>query len=313
MIVSGVIAFVIIGGSLYFYLYSQKKQDADSALINSLKDSLDASSPQLQLHSSLLKAQANLQMQTNRLTDMQNALITQQQFSSAMKSGYDIVDSAVKKTDVISKKIQDEVTTKRQQVTDALNLWKDLIARTPKDGATDEVRALAQAYAETAQSYLAELQDVVDNLTPETSGLTQSQIDSYVALVQDASRSVDSVVQTLLPPPPPAAPQTTVVVAAGNDYVPPAPIVTPVAPADVVHQETVVADAQNQVEILQDQINQEQQASSTNQNPPPPPAGNGQQDIYTTPYSDYSTAQGIVTQPGDPELVPGANRYDNPQ
>lgn len=322
LIFSAIATLVIIGGSIYFYIYSKNKKQSDDVLITSIKNSLQSGSTKDQLSAGLSKAESNLQLQTSRLAVLQSELGKQQSFLSSMKTGFETVSAAVDETDIMfqnpetsapkikiwteTKEIQIEINLKRLQVTYALDSWKTEISKAQAEGASAEDRARVQGYVETVRSYLAELQEIVDALSTESSGLKQAQIDSYIAIVEEASQSVDAVISALLPT------TTTVVFHSDGDLV--APLVNVVVtPEEVAVQEAVVVQAQTQVEVLQNAINNEiqneTQASST-ENIALPTESQGQ-DTSIIINTNYSTAQGIVSQPGEPQLIPGANRFEN--
>ena len=183
--------------------------------------------------------------------------------------------------------------------------------------------------AETIQNYLDELSQIMENLTPENSGLSQFQLDTYLQhlpsaeeiqqvintitnAIQDAEDNIATSPQSVTPPAidttPPPQPET-----------PPATLLD-----EAIAQQAVVDAAQNQVNYIQEQINQ----IETEIPPPPvdttippveilppevspevPPVDSGNNTINYDVKRTIDKNQGIIVQPGEPRLIQGTDPY----
>ena len=139
---------------------------------------------------------------TNRSPKIPAIAVTNSDIQKAFKADSDAV---LVKTDVFFKdpgtpspklalKMDDAVLlghieVMRRDITQTLISWRELlktIATTSIEAATPSVVKKVTEYADTVHEYITELQNVVDSLTPENSGLTQPEIDSYKAAVSTA-------------------------------------------------------------------------------------------------------------------------------
>lgn len=170
--------------------------------------------------------------------------------------------------------------------------------------------------AQIIKTFIENLSNIVVNLTPANSGLSQNQIDTYIAELPSVD-SVNHVISSIA-----AAIQNynnTQSGSTGANNTPnlaPVPIVTP---NQVVSQQVVVVDTQNQVTILQNQLTQIVQDNPSlvlppivNTTPTPAPVPDSQNanvNVIVPGSVDNTNSPGIIIQPGAPRLIEGTNQY----
>ena len=173
---------------------------------------------------------------------------------------------------------------------------------------------------ETIKTYIQNLSQIVGSFTTGNSGLSQLQIDSYLAqlpsieVINEVLASLGTAIENANNPPA-SNPETQNSPASPN----PPPVAPPVVvtPSDVIREQAIVAEAQRQADILQEQL-----ALIETQLPLPPaptaptpvptpieinPTNNPD---YINPYNINSADyQGIIIQPGPPQLIQGTNQF----
>jgi hypothetical protein len=275
-LIVGLVA-VAIGGGIYFYMRSQDKEG--------------------NLKRDLAQAQNKVATETEKLNTMQAQFEGENSLYFVIKDQYAKAREAIDYSDVFftnpntskpkikiktTSSVQAKVEARRIEINTVLSRWKDLIALSNAENVTIEsVNSILQG-AETLQSFIAELSAIVDGLTPGNSGLTQSQIDAYQALVDSLTEDISDVVGNL------AGAQDT-------ENTP-----STVTIEDIEEQQAVVLQAQAQVESIQQNLTQtqSQQQSQTPQAEESPSADDSTQGEDST--------QLIIT-PGPPELIQGTN------
>lgn len=187
--------------------------------------------------------------------------------------------------------------------------------------------------AETIKTFIQDLSLVVSSLTPKNSGLSQFQINAYlsqlssIVLINQVLASLETAIQN-------AKIDNSQIPNAQNDFpvynsqtFPSSPSnttsnISTVAPEDVVAQQKIVAEVQAQTTALQDKLVEIQQqiqpvppftvqtetntttsTNSTNQN-------QNNSNNSTGVYSPRQiTPQGIIIQPGPPQLIQGTDPF----
>mgnify|MGYP000904673521 CR=1 FL=1 len=199
---------------------------------------------------------------------------------------------------VAQTKLQIQIAEDRAHIQEVLTEWKELIQNPTSSGGSS---AAQQQYANEIKTYIKELQELVTTLTPENSGLTPQEIADDKAAVAAAIKEADQAIAAL-----------------GSPSVP---------PAVVQQQQDVVADAQHQVENLQQQLDQINNPSSsgTGETSSPTTGGNTDTQQDTTPPTNPSSPSSphvdpepqqpgtryvpppVVDDPNKPHLIEGAN------
>lgn len=168
-----------------------------------------------------------------------------------------------------------------------------------------------KADAQTIKTFIEDLSQTVGSFTVANSGLSQLQINTYLSQLP----SVDSINQVL------ASLQVAI---DSSSNISSNPAVTPtVMPENVITQQSVVAQAQTEVVVLQEQLaTVEEQIQQTSPAPTPVPSDTnttanpdsqnqtGSQSTNNPPYiPDNTNHQDIIVQPGPPRLIQGTNQY----
>lgn len=178
--------------------------------------------------------------------------------------------------------------------------------------------------AQIIKKFIEDLSQIVGSFTTGNSGLSQLQIDSYLAqlpsieVINEVLASLGTAIENANNPPasnPETNPGLQNSPASPNP--PPAQPPVVVTPSDVIREQAIVAEAQRQADILQEQL-----ALIEAQLSPPPapitptpaptpieinPTNNPD---YINPYNINSADyQGIIIQPGPPQLIQGTNQY----
>ncbi len=186
--------------------------------------------------------------------------------------------------------------------------------------------------AEAIKSFIKDLSLIVSSLTPENSGLSQSQINAYLSKLPSVE-SINAVLISLETAIQNASSDNSQISNNQNDF--PAyssqtfsssesnasPNVPAVMSEAVVVQQAVVAKVQAQTTALQEQLTQiEQQiqqsspfvatenssATNTNAENQNTSNDNNSQSVYD---QRQIIPQGIIIQPGPPQLIPGTDAF----
>lgn len=329
-IIAGVIVAVIIGGSFYFYLKNNSLPNPLSIFSGSNSNKLDVSDEIGKL---------NTLLQRSRDEKVILAEI-QKQYSKAGESIkksdvlFDNPDSANPKIKIkiSNPDVEKNINAKRAEVTRILKAWDETVRNMNSYSPRDIVPNMLVLYGATqrdiafVEDYIRELQQVVSGLTPTTSGLSQTQLDSYNSVVSIVLNEISSIVtstaaiqapvetyvQTYLPqiiPPtqtetvPNPEPTTNPTTNPDTGTTPQAPVLPPiVTPADIVEQQNNVTEAEEQASQNQNLNGVTQTYSPYAQNPEPQYVPNPDHEgwIDLTPSNN----------PG-PKLIEGENPLGN--
>ncbi|MBY0376930.1 hypothetical protein K2P96_03075, partial [Patescibacteria group bacterium] len=172
--------------------------------------------------------------------------------------------------------------------------------------------------AQDIQTYLNNLSTIVDHLTPENSGLTQFQIDTYAAKLppKDAIQQVINNIQDAIDHANGGGNGNGGTGGTGDNG-------NGTTPEDVIQQQNTVDETQHEIDEIQHQIDQINQQQNQNNNPPVQQADNSTPTVDTSgtpPPTDNNTInygvkrvidkhQGILIQPGEPQLIQGSDPY----
>lgn len=172
---------------------------------------------------------------------------------------------------------------------------------------------------EMIKSFTDNLSKIVKGLTPENSGLSQIQINTYLSqlnstgTIDEVLSSVGTAIETYN--------SNALNTNNGQITSDSGSTVPKVTPNDVITQQSVVAESQNQVTVLQEQLTkveeQIQPAPPAPVVPAPvvviPPIENQNTNNTNNPTTPYTREQikdqGIIVQPGPPRLIQGTDAY----
>jgi len=183
---------------------------------------------------------------------------------------------------------------------------------------------------QTIESFIENLSKIVKGLTPKNSGLSQAQINAFVSRLPstEATGEVLISIETAIENYSNNNLETNTETTNNQNSTSPVLFTPIVTPNDVIAQQSAVAETQNQVTILQEQLTQVQaqiqQASSTTPISTTPTTTdtttnsnsenqteNQNTDNTDNPAESYTREknQGIIIQPGPPRLIQGTDAY----
>lgn len=327
-IIGVVIVAILIGGSFYLFSYNKDGHSADgSRLVSASKLAVETEAGKL----------AELERRYNA----ERAVIKdiQSQYSN-------IRNSILKKTDIFfddpnssnpkirikitDKKVLDDINRRRLQVSKLLKIWDERYNIIETDSPSiallpslpDMVKE-AKNDIKYIEEYIKALQNIVGDLTPQDSGLTQSEINYYETVVTTNSKEIEKVVANIVLVEThtaqiyqPQTSTTTPVVVNNNSNPTPPPVVPPiVTPSQIQAQQDALTQAQEEEDNSDEEVVEP---------PPPPPASDSLPPYYmylqtnpspTTakylpnPFADHTGWPDIVpnTQSGLPSLIDGSN------
>ncbi len=342
---AAIIIVLIIGVSFYFY----SKNKSDKALAVRLaqnKAYVEQKRAEAVTAKTLAQAKKNLELAKAGLSNLLARSGAEQAVIAQIQSEYsNVSDTIIKKTDVMfqnpttqnpaikikisNNKTKNDINQKRLQITQLLDSWSNTIAEINSDIPSVNPPPALPALVEKAkedvalvQTYVDDLKNIVDALTPANSGLSQSEIDSYKAIVESVSneaqkdvtkmdaieKAAEKVEVTYADPNPPPLPSPGVPPENPQEPIEPTPITPPiVTPDEIKNQQDAVSQAQDEVTY------QEQ-----NQPPAGEPSGStGSSDSSQNPPPQYSPFQNLDTSgwpdqapnnSSDPSLIEGANK-----
>lgn len=157
---------------------------------------------QVEILADLEKAKAELESASAKLGDLDS------QFHSSgpsaiinIQGSYTLSENVMSQTENIS--IKNDLDLERPKINQMLKVWKDHVAVLSVETINQNTISEAKNNLTTIKVYLEELKNIVANLTPANSGLTQQEIDSYKILVAgkviEVSSAVSEMSNTKLP------------------------------------------------------------------------------------------------------------------
>lgn len=192
---------------------------------------------------------------------------------------------------------------------------------------------------EAIKSFIENVSEIINNLTPENSGLSQSEINDYVENfpfvenIDEVLVSIETAIETSKNPPANTAEseenEESNESEDDQDFQNPFPVTPPVivTPDEVADQQEAVAQAEEEVEILEEKLKEvEEEIQESSPTPAeatdPPPIttdtgdansenqdNNDNTDPYIPPPREITPSQGIIIQPGPPRLIQGTDPY----
>jgi hypothetical protein len=318
-IIGGVTFSLIASVSLgYFFMHRNTKDDLISK-INNLQTDIVVAKDKLKKEKKILESMTG---------DLSNSFPLAMGVQDQMRKGSDIV----KRTDfmfsnpydldpeLILKNILNgmAINDERKNINLLIEKWQketDILSINKID--INESQKILQE-AKTIQIYIENLNKIVNNLTPENSGLSQFQINIYVAELPSVNEinqvitSISNVIENYI------SSNSQIILGQTSTT----------TPGNVIAEQIIIEETQTQIAILQMQLAQaEQQLQELYPAPSPAPIVTEtipplntiieNQDInYLTYPSIYNPRtinrddfQGIIIQPGEPRLIQGIDQY----
>jgi hypothetical protein len=332
-LILGVVLVAAIIGEGYFYSYSQKQNSAANSVIQSIQSALNSKS----VPNALAEARSNLQVQTEKLKEMQAAFPSSPALSAAIKADISAAVAAEAKADSLAAdpklniSAQANIIELGQKAAEALS-YLEYLATTP--ASTVALNDAAENAVELVAAYSNELYAYVAGLTPANSGLTASEIADYKAqannivtevnAVENSLNQIDNIPASSVPDITSnngqlsiTSSQTSNPPIGGQSQTSSTPPVNnqtensgseSVTLGDIVAEQNIVTQTTDQVNQLGDQVTGEATStydSSNNSSSPQDNVNNG--GVYTG--SDNNNPGPIQPQSGPVKLIEGENTF----
>ena len=327
-----IVLLILVLGGIYFFPHENKLKDLTTqksktqGFLAGAEDKLNKEKQKLDTMTNQLKESFALAVTVQDQTNLASSMVHQTDFM--------FTDASGSKPELIIKNIPGGVSVNNERKN--LNLliaeWQkemDFLSISKIDVAESEK---IKKDTEAVKAFIKNLTEIIKNLTPANSGLSQEQIDMYLSQLP----SVDSVDQVLVSIQSAIETSKAKTAAESGGSAPTAPLVTP---EEVLAEQKAVVDAQNQMTALQEQlarIEEQISQSSPNSNsnsgstPPPTPPEVDTSVVPPVPVNPTPTdpnnvgpqynsedmlnsiknrGPSIIVQPGPPRLIQGTNQY----
>lgn len=306
LIVGGVVVLIFTFG-LYLMLGG-----SDSPIPKTLQEEASRITKELAV------ARQNLQNESNELNDLERAFRAMFPFYGIASDEYKNISNAVLKTDlffidangnpklkITSKSdLQKKINDQRTHINLLLNNWKQKLSASQASAITRQTINNLVSDAQVIEEYVNDLSSVINLLTPENSGLTQEEIDSYQQVLTDVNNQLSSSIATLVVTATNTQQSTQTQTATQAET-------QTVTAQDLANQQAIVAATQAQVDALAAQLAQIQalidQALASSTQPVIQKTSTQPRNIGTQ-RGDYVPPD-LIIQPGPPGLVEGENAY----
>ena len=316
--VLGIAVLGVVSSGVYFFAVKDGPNDL-------LRDTEELKAAILRTQTKLKKEQETLSSTTDDLlrsfplgTSVQDHM---QKFSDLVHETDFIFDDAdTSNPELILKNVGASLllNEKRKTINILLGEWQKKMGVSSLPGFNLADSQGVKADTANIREYIKQLGDLLANLTPENSGLSQDEIDAYLAELPSVG-AVDELLATL---------QVAINTSTNNSTNQNIPVAQSNANAlvsTVVTQQSIVQETQNEINNLQNQLSQvnQQIAQSTPipdpvTTPIPPvtttsttptiPTNNGT-DYVPPPKRAIVPTTGIIVQPGPPVLIPGIDDH----
>jgi hypothetical protein len=292
VIIASLFILVMVGGGVYAGIQLHSDAADKDALVKKASQLGTGHASAEQIAAELAHAREVAQAESARLNLFVNYPTSPEALAAVREEVYENVLNAIDKIDITVKpapaqptaqeKLKEAIAAEKAHIQDVLNQWKELVSN-PKANTDPAAAIKATEFANEIKTDINDLKKIVDQLTPDNSGLTPAEIAADKNDVNNAINEVQQAVTDL-----------------GQNTVPP----------EVVQQQQQDANnAQNNVNNLQQDLNNANNPNNnTNQGD-----GNSNQ---TAPEPGQTTSPGESSsnppadQPGEP-TYPGT-RYVPP-
>lgn len=322
--IGGIILLVIVL-SVSFYYFTNMSGERDL-----LEDKAN-------LEARLVDSKARLSQEEQKLNALRAELASSLPLASGAQRQMNNVIGVVAKTDfmfnganssnpqlkVASPVPAIEINAQRAQVNSLIASWREKTKLSYLESIDVDEAAQIKQDTETIQAFISDLVETVQALTPLNSGLTQAEIDAYIAGLP-TGQELGEVLQIL---------ESLIQSQVDSTTTPP----SEVSPEIVVAQEQVVEEIVQEIVTIETELEEIQEVIETQQPVTPEPVSNETQDeqsesapvvepensepeseVYeneNVPESGGNTELGVTgpsegaSDPGQPQLIQGANPY----
>ena len=312
LLIAGGILILVTTAASYFLVARYQPKD-----LTAQKNNLEIN---------LAKAKSKLKKQNDTLQSMIGGLDSAYPFGSAvqehMKKATDLVhqtdfafsDANGTNPNLIFTGISDDaINAEREDINLLLELWAKKMKLSGISAINLDSSAEILDQTELVAQFIHNLTTIVSSLTPENSGLSQSQIDTYIAQLPQVG-SIDSIVSSLtsLIQNAPGSPSSNFP-QNNNSNKDTIPLVSsfgaPPTQTEIQAQENAVTQAQVEVNDLQNQLNQINQELSQAPTPAPTPEPAPESDTPPFVSRKIDTKQGIIIQLGPVRIISSTDPF----
>lgn len=204
-----VVVIAMLTAGTYAYTKVRKNGDLADALISSAKLSLERSSRSVdEIAAELSAKRLNLKKEINRL-DLFNrsAFDLSSAYGRALSSiRAEVSDSVITKTDSIfnllvnadiDTALKVSLTQNRQELIALVEEWQKTMVSNQGSVNQSKVSEASSAVVTAAEEYAQSLEIAVQNLSPENSGLTQTEIQQQQSVVDTVSNTVQQISENI--------------------------------------------------------------------------------------------------------------------
>lgn len=286
----------------------------------------DLATQRSKLEEALVLAQGKLNRAKEVLTSMTDQLNSYFSFGFEMQNQIEEITEIVEQTDFLFTDANGEnpefvienfadgslISEERKQINLLLAKWRQKTGiRSIGKISVEEGRQLRED-TEKIKTFIANLYNAVGSLTPENSGLSQAQIDTYSVQLPSIA-NVEQVIASI----------STAIEVANNSGNP--NTTSPITPEEVITQEELVETHEEEVENIEENITQIEQQIIEETPPAPvvvtptpvspaPPTTTNQPSSPVPVYGTYGSRKivpttGIIVQPGPARLIQGSDEY----
>jgi hypothetical protein len=331
-IIGGGITFILIALGVYFFLSGSNFSDLTAQ--------------KSKLENNLIEAESRLNKEKETLEDMKNGLQNSFPLGAGVQDQMARASALVNRTDFMftdpdganpELKFQDSlvsalINNQRQEINLLLSEWKkktDILAIGEID--LNESQKIKEE-AEAIQEFIENLYQLVENMTPENSELSQFEIDTYLSQlptpeeINEVLASLETIIENSIidaPQSPTADTETSIetsIETSTETNVGPSPGNNPetnpgtensqnspnsptVTPDDIIAQEEVVAEAEEEVVILEEEL-AEVEEQIQQESPTTPPE--------TDTVADENPEETVSEEDTDPNESDDEDNQDNP-
>lgn len=291
---------VFVSSGVYLFIYSQNREARVQAKLESAREKAAAETQKLDD----LKKEFRDTYPLHVAIQDQYAKVIEVMFTVDIL--FDTSDSAHPDIKLKTKNsaVETTINAKRALIETMLEEWKQKAAIALATQTNTATLNSIQESANVIQSFINELASIVDALTPANSDLSQSEIDSYANTLSEATEEIHNIVAAL------EAAESANTSSASSTT-------ASVTLAQIETQEEVVTQAQVEVALLEEELEEIQASDNTPAEEPgldEQPEGDVAQEDESSSESevDYTAedplSDPIIVVPGPPRLIQGANK-----
>lgn len=250
-----VLVLAVVAGA-YFYITSENRK------IREQKFKAE------EIRQELVQVRAKADVETAKLDNFKKKFRDQFPFHAVVSDEYDKIAGAISKVDALfdssdgsapkikiktkTVAVEADINSRWANIKTLLNEWKKKASISLAQEADKNTIIQIKKDAQVIQSFVNELASIVNALTPEDSGLTQSQIDNFEATLAAVSQEISGTIASL------TQAESIVPVTSGQTTQTTQTTSTqpPVTAEEIITQQAIVAEIQAQIVVLEQQLAQ---------------------------------------------------------